>query len=1105
MVPSSNFALNKPSVTPFQGSSLLELNESRPTEPLRAVVHKANEQSTMNDSIRLREPHHSHGEPCGIELTAQHLIGPESNRPSQGKRGREEDGSDVPGKIEAVDPIGPISDCLSQGIRRRGDIGSGLIRASSYLRPTDSTLWTNTLPSSFYGMGMKLKVDGDPTRHPSEHVGLSGVHESQGLSGTHWSVDLATDEQEVFKDGKDGSRTEKEMEWVDNIAKGSKVDASLYRARRRNAIRLKKANENDAQIMSKYLPSDIAVFFPFGVEGPDDFHEVEKAWLDEVIAVAKSAGSVPKAPLVRLGTSPSDLDFNTEYLAGCDWDFRRVFDQHALTTVDHGSEFRPICDLEKILGRHPHFKFLSDMLSNGFDYHLIRELTEEERAAELSAQLVRGNHKSATESEDEVQRLLEVDVRHGFVLPAWESALLRVKGCLLQPGGMVRQFSLKADGSRKLKSRFTHDLSFSLTSEDASVNQRVDMERYPDMVYGWCLQRILHYLAALRSRFPSTRIYLSKFDYSDAYKRLSQSPKATASTVVRFGKIAYFCWRMVFGGSPNPAGFSCFSETLTDLANEIAMSDYSPEMGSVETVRVSHLIPKEVEDDSTPIGTAILPALEVNTKATSYRDCFIDDVIDCHLGTPENLSRAPHVVQLAVQAMSRPHAGEAEPIPRKPLLSPEKLEAEGRSSEIQTVLGWEIRTRPFVVALPFDKYKAWKEDLDKVIDSSQATQQETESLIGRLNHASFLIPLSRHFLNEIRAKCLSVQRRKGQHIRFTQEERKDLILWLHFLKSAREGISINLLVVRTPTRLAWSDSCPFGLGGYTLGGTAWRIRVPQDCNFYGDDSVNNILEFLGMAISILLLLHESRQGKESFPCLLVLGDNTSAISWLFRSGRVPRSSRYYSTVKAIARKIAKEVTNYSAQLCSQHIAGSMNTISDLLSFEGQCRKYSNPLTKDCPSDDILTQRILTHHSQIVPAGFRIRRLPSEIELFALSTMRIIAKSWSQGSSPPTKEATGIGDDGQSSSEDADWGVTLSSIRYQEETNASSWPEVSSCCAEYSTSTNREDLLQSVRNQWYRRLCEMPLAAWHRRLGGPIGRAPSTSRTESMVKDRCTPK
>lgn len=566
--------------------------------------------------------------------------------------------------------------------------------------------------------------------------------------------------------------------------------------------------------MSKYLPSSACVFFPFAIEGPDDFYEVSEVWVKKVIKVSHTPCPTPRAPIVQLGTTPDALDHNTLFLQDCGWDFDEVFSRHKGTTVDHGSEFRSTRELEGILNGHPYFRYLERMLQGGFEYHLTRELSEEERAGELAAHIVRGNHKSATESEAKVQALLEGDVRHGFVLPVWEDALLKVKGCHLQPGGMVRQLSLKADGTRKVKNRFTHDLSYSITTEDASINSRVVMNQYPDMVYGWCFQRILHYLSALRARNPETKIFMSKFDYSDAYKRISQSPKATAATVVRFGKITYFCWRMVFGGSPNPAGFSCFSEMLTDLANEIAMSDYMPEMRTSPTVEDSHLIPREQESPDAKFGKAIPAAFRVSTRVSSQRDCFIDDVIDCHLDTPKDMERAPHIVQLAVQAISRPHAGETvELVPRRLLLGPDKLEAEGRSSEIQIILGWEIRTRPFVVALPFDKHRAWKEDLDSLISSRRGTQQEVESMIGQLNHASHVIPLSRHFLNEVRAKCLSVPRRKGQHIQFTEEEAKDLELWREFLDRAKAGISINLLVFRTPTRIAWSDSCPFGLGG----------------------------------------------------------------------------------------------------------------------------------------------------------------------------------------------------------------------------------------------------------------------------------------------------
>jgi hypothetical protein len=143
------------------------------------------------------------------------------------------------------------------------------------------------------------------------------------------------------------------------------------------------------------------------------------------------------------------------------------------------------------------------------------------------------------------------------------------------------------------------------------------------------------------------------------------------------------------------------------------MSEYSPELGSSPTVLGSHLEVRETEDQQTEVGAAILPALEVSTESDSFRDCFIDDIIDCHLDTPRNRERAAHIVQLAVHVMSRPHAGdELEPVPRRPLLGPDKLEAEGRSAERQIVLGWEIRTREFKVALPYDKQQVPTHQID---------------------------------------------------------------------------------------------------------------------------------------------------------------------------------------------------------------------------------------------------------------------------------------------------------------------------------------------------------------------------------------------------------
>ena len=86
---------------------------------------------------------------------------------------------------------------------------------------------------------------------------------------------------------------------------------------------------------------------------------------------------------------------------------------------------------------------------------------------------------------------------------------------MIQPAGVVKQFSLREDGSRDLKRRLTQDL---LTSEKASVNNRiVDMGAYTEMIYRWCLRLVIHFIVALGLAHPTFIIFIVQYDYSDAY------------------------------------------------------------------------------------------------------------------------------------------------------------------------------------------------------------------------------------------------------------------------------------------------------------------------------------------------------------------------------------------------------------------------------------------------------------------------------------------------------------------------------------------------------------------------------------------------------------
>lgn len=191
--------------------------------------------------------------------------------------------------------------------------------------------------------------------------------------------------------------------WLDEVPLSSRGDAALDRARERNVRRLREATANDCQILSKYLPSNVSIFFPFGLVGPDDYYQPSQGWVNEVIKVATSKCTIPGPPLVRLSLDQEDLDHNTRFLADCDWDLGEVYRRHAGTTADHGSEFRPVRQLQRIVGQHPGFDYLQEMFTSGFDYQLERGLTEQERVAELEAQLDRGNHKSTLQNIDEVR------------------------------------------------------------------------------------------------------------------------------------------------------------------------------------------------------------------------------------------------------------------------------------------------------------------------------------------------------------------------------------------------------------------------------------------------------------------------------------------------------------------------------------------------------------------------------------------------------------------------------------------------------------------------------------------------------------------------------
>ena len=66
------------------------------------------------------------------------------------------------------------------------------------------------------------------------------------------------------------------------------------------------------------------------------------------------------------------------------------------------------------------------------------------------------------------------------------------------------------------------------------------------------------------------------------------------------------------------------------------------------------------------------------------------------------------------------------------------------------VLGWKYDTHSIMISLPDQKHSAWSHDLEKILHKGTASHSELNTIIGCLNHVSYVIPTARHFFSRIR-------------------------------------------------------------------------------------------------------------------------------------------------------------------------------------------------------------------------------------------------------------------------------------------------------------------------------------------------------------------
>jgi len=688
--------------------------------------------------------------------------------------------------------------------------------------------------------------------------------------------------------------------------------------------------------------------------------------------------------------------------------FRDALHAQQDTQLGYGSEFKKPELLKLIFGRHPLWERWSAILSNGAEYPL-EHLDDSACRQDLIDGYEYGNHKGVNDNPDLFEGMMTDEIEHGWQLPIPREMVLALLEAMIAPMNISDQQGINERGEIIPKKRLTHNQSMEFSS-GTSINGRMQHDQLQDLMYGTCLKRLIHDITLLRFQYPDCRILITKIDYKSAYRRATLNWKYALMTIIQIITTGIACigLRLTFGGACNPSIWNNASESVTDLANAIMQcDDWDPD--ELHSPLQDTIPPAEENTDPRPFAKALPLCVNWKRDGKGKADVYIDDTITVY---PElnskDCRKAECAVLLALFTAARA-VDKNDPIKRADITSISKLLAEARPEEHKIILGWKLDSRSLTISLPIEKFIAWTNIIDNIVQSGVSTANELESMIGRLGHVSTILPYSKHFMSRIRQAQERAKNRRS--LKLNNEVIQDFIFHRNMLEKAHKGISFNLLTFRKVTHLYKSDACPFGMGGHSHRGRAWRFYIPAEFRFR---MTINMLEHLASVIGPWIDIIENN--LEEFSCVLSLTDSSTTEGWLRKSNfkyNNNESMEMTSVKLDISRGHAMRLMNNNCKDYSQWFPGDKNVIPDSLSRDSHL------------SDEQLTSLYLSKIPEQVPLNFKISPLPEEITSFIFSCLQKLPEQ-TQPLEKEAKSTIGTGIDGSDTCQISESTMTHSS-------------------------------------------------------------------------------
>ena len=282
----------------------------------------------------------------------------------------------------------------------------------------------------------------------------------------------------------------------------------------------------------------------------------------------------------------------------------------------------------------------------------------------MTLSLLHGNHKGVQNQAEVLQRLLEKDVTHGFVLPITTECAAKLDGASWSPLNIADQWTVNEKGERIEKKRLTHNQYFPGIASKESINSQTKTEELEPVLYGIMLLRLLRIIHAYTLHAPSTPIFVGKYDLELAYCRLHMNTTSAVKCICSTAVCALIFLRLTFGGSFSPAEWCILIELTTNLANDIANNPAWCQHNTQATQSDPATLHIPIIQPTTNPFTPALPAdISVPIPRHGWFDSYVDDIVSVSLDIKDNKIRTKKAILLTIFLITRPPNKDQHPIP----------------------------------------------------------------------------------------------------------------------------------------------------------------------------------------------------------------------------------------------------------------------------------------------------------------------------------------------------------------------------------------------------------------------------------------------------------